>query len=348
MNKPIDIKTGKLFLDLNDTSKNQKNINLAFNHEEVHETLEKNSNETLRAWLKLQQGWCNAAYKTFKDYDSYLILVYLILQIMKKYSDRFQFLTEEEFYNKKDLQLEKINLIEISKDLGIPKETIRRKIMLLQKKNLLYRKGKSIFFNATIEEFQRPLISKPLLAKYLEKSSRILAKEDWFGEHISLEKIEKFITEYFTIGWQHWLRLQIPFLVRNRNFFGDLETWNVWGSIGISQFHDYSQQIEKSLIESPSGHKDLYLTLLKHTPRNGINASSIAEISRIPRATVIRKLKYLVSQKLVKRNKKLEYVFNYTSRQNQFMENNYFQNKLYVSKFVYTFFDLMKFSKLKV
>ena len=39
----------------------------------------------------------------------------------------------------------------------------------------------------------------------------------------------------------------------------------------------------------------------------GINASSIADISRIPRATVIRKLKWLVKQDCIKKNKNLEY-----------------------------------------
>ena len=31
-----------------------------------------------------------------------------------------------------------------------------------------------------------------------------------------------------------FFKLQIPFLVRHRNFFGDLETWNVWGAILLS------------------------------------------------------------------------------------------------------------------
>ena len=30
-------------------------------------------------------------------------------------------------------------------------------------------------------------------------------------------------------------RMQIPFLTRHRSFFGDLETWNVWGAIAIVQ-----------------------------------------------------------------------------------------------------------------
>ena len=85
------------------------------------------------------------------------------------------------------------------------------------------------------------------MSVFLEKNSKILEKESWFGRALNKEEIENFINKYFTICWQHWFRLQIPFLVRHRTFFGDLETWNVWGSIGISQFADYSKQVKNRI-----------------------------------------------------------------------------------------------------
>ena len=48
------------------------------------------------------------------------------------------------------------------------------------------------------------------------------------------------------------------------------------------------------------------LATLKHKSKRGINASSISDISAIPRATVIRKLS-LEKNKQIIRNKKLEY-----------------------------------------
>ena len=153
---------------------------------------------------------------------------------------------------------------------------------------------------------------------------------------------------YFTICWQHWLRLQIPFLVRHRTFFGDLETWNVWGAIGISQFTDYSKQVKGRVVEDPRTYADLYLHLLRHTPKNGINASSISEISTIPRATVIRKLKYLLKQKLVTKNKKLEYMLLPSPKNIKSFEENYMHNQKHKAGFVTTIFDLMKNSSFKV
>ncbi len=348
MSKPVDLKTVKIFEPLKKKPSFENKIFNTLNSDQVYDVLSKNSNETVSLWFKLQQSWCNNAYSTFKDYDSYLILVYLVNQVFQKYSDRFQYLSFQEFYEKNELNIDKINLIEISKELNIPKETIRRKVNFLQSQNIIFRKGKTIIFNNAINRVQKPSNSKIMMANFLEKTSTILGKEDWFGRSFTKEEIEKFIDTYFTICWQHWLRLQIPFLVRHRTFFGDLETWNVWGAIGISQFTDYSKQVKGRVVEDPRTYADLYLHLLRHTPKNGINASSISEISKIPRATVIRKLKYLTKEKLVTKNKKLEYILLPSPKNIKSFEENYMHNQKHKAVFVTTIFDLMKNSPFKV
>ena len=349
MSKSIDLKTVKIFEPLKKRSETleSKKFN-TLNSEQVYDVLAKHSNDTVTYWFKLQQAWCNNAYNTFKDYDTYLILVYLVNQVFQKYSDRFQFLSYNEFYEKNELIIDKINLIEISKELSIPKETIRRKVNFLQDQNIIFRKGKTIFFSNHISKLQRPANSKKMMSNFLEKTGHILAKETWFGRSFSKEEIEAFIDKYFTICWQHWFRLQIPFLVRHRTFFGDLETWNVWGAIGISQFTDYSKNVKNKIIEDPRTYADLYLHLLRHEPKNGINASSISEISNIPRATVIRKLKYLLKQKLVTKNKKLEYMLLPSPKNIKSFEQNYMHNQKHKASFVTTIFDLMKNSSFKV
>ena len=348
MSKPIDLKTVKIFEPLKKKPSFENKFFNTLNSDEIYDILSNHSNETVNLWFKLQQAWCNNAYNTFKDYDSYLILIYLVNQVFQKYSDRFQYLSYEEFYEKNELVIEKINLIEISKDLNIPKETIRRKVNFLQNQNIIFRKGKAIYFNNVISRIQRPANSKKMMSNFLEKTGQILSKETWFGKSYTKEEIEQFIDRYFTICWQHWFRMQIPFLVRHRTFFGDLETWNVWGAIGISQFTDYSKQVKNRIIEDPRTYADLYLHLLRHTPKNGINASSISEISKIPRATVIRKLRYLLKQKLIVKNKKLEYMLLPSPKNIKSFEQNYMHNQKHKAGFVTTIFDLMKNSSFKV
>ena len=348
MSKPINLKTVKIYENLKSRpSLDNKNFK-TLNPELTYDILSKHSNDTVKLWFKLQQAWCNNAYNTFRDYDTYLVLVYLVNQVFQKYSDRFQYLSYEEFYAKNELVIEKINLIEIAKELNIPKETIRRKVNFLQNQNIIFRKGKAIFFSNAITKMQRPANSKRMMANFLEKTSQVLAKEAWFGRTFAKEEIEQFIDKYFTICWQHWFRLQIPFLVRHRAFFGDLETWNIWGAIGISQFTDYSKQVRERIVEDPRTYADLYLHLLRHTPKNGINASSISEISTIPRATVIRKLKYLLKEKLIIKNKKLEYMLLPSPKNVKSFEQNYMHNQKHKAGFVTTIFDLMKHSSFKV
>ena len=199
MSRPIDLKTVKIYEHLkNKPSLNNKSFK-TLNPDLIYEILSERSNETVTLWFKLQQAWCNNAYNTFKDYDSYLILVYLVNTVFQKYSDRFQYLSYEEFYAKNELVIDKINLIEISKELNIPKETIRRKVNFLQDQNIIFRKGKAIFFSNAISKMQRPANSKRMMANFLEKTSQILAKESWFGRPFNIEEIEQFIDKYFTI-----------------------------------------------------------------------------------------------------------------------------------------------------
>ena len=160
MSKPIDLKTVNIFEPLKKKPSLENKIFSTINADEVYDVLSSHSNETVTLWFKLQQAWCNNAYSTFKDYDSYLILIYLVNQVFQKYSDRFQYLSFQEFYEKNELNIDKINLIEISKELNIPKETIRRKVNFLQSQNIIFRKGKSIIFNNSINRVQKPSNSK--------------------------------------------------------------------------------------------------------------------------------------------------------------------------------------------
>ena len=124
---------------------------------------------------------------------------------------------------------------------------------------------------------------------------------------IKQRDIEQFIKDHFTVCWEYFYRFQIPYLTRHRKAFGDLESWNVWGSIAIVQVSAFTESLEKITREELSTYEDYYISMLKFKCERGINASSIADISGIPRATVIRKLRTLEKKGFIRRNKKLEY-----------------------------------------
>jgi DNA-binding Lrp family transcriptional regulator len=327
---------------------NQDQNKGSLDKDKVFEVFQMTINDSLKYFFKMQQGWVNRAYLNFNDFDTYLILMYLMNKVYINYSDRFHYMSMDAFYGQDKVGIEKLNLIEISKDLNIPKETIRRKINYLQKNEIIIRTGKTIFLNSKGLEIQKPLTTIEDMASCLSKLSIHLSAEDWFGKALEKEDIKKFIMEHFTVSWEYWYRFQIPYLVRHRTFFGDIESWNVWGSIGLVQIRSLIEEINNEISNLPKNYKDFYLYTLRHKPKRGINASSISDISAIPRATVIRKLKTLEKNKHIMRNKRLEYFLAPKSENLKGFEKNYLTNQRSWSDYCTTMYNLMKFSKFSI
>ncbi len=339
MNEPIDLKTQKI-IPIKDENKFKKSL--------VLDNLEQNILTHWDTWGKFQQAWTSRAYNSFKDLDKYIILIYLIRDNWLTLSGKFQYQSMDEFYDSDRVTIDKINLIQISNDLHIPKETIRRKVNELQDSNILKREGKSIIFNRKGIETQKPNDMIELLSLFIEKKSKMLHGKDWFGEPLTKDYIKNFIKKYFTIVWLRFFRMQIPFLIRHRDVFGDLETWIVWGNIALSHQYHLAKAAEKNLITSEITLKSYYSNVADVKISRGINASSIADISQIPRATVIRKLKWLTKQNCIKKNKNLEFQMTKGGKLNKKISENFLLNQHSVAEFLTDIFDLIKNSQFKL
>ncbi|MFL2890194.1 MAG: helix-turn-helix domain-containing protein [Pelagibacteraceae bacterium] len=339
MNEPVDIKIAHI--------NKAENVHNVIDKELVFEIFGKLALDALEPFYKFQQTWVNNAYNTFKDFDTYLILMYLKQKVFMNYSDRFHYMSVDAFYGTDKIAIEKINLIQISKSLNIPKETIRRKINYLQEHDIIFRSGKSIYLNSKALEIVKPNNTLPMLGIFFEKMSTLLSKENWFGRSIKRENIEQFLKDHFTVCWEYFYRFQIPYLTRHRKAFKDLESWNVWGSIALVQAAAFREELKKVTREGLDSYENYYLSMLKFKSERGINASSIADITSIPRATVIRKLRSLEKKGFIKRNKKLEYILGQAKNLKVF-QMNYLINQKNLSDFCTTLFNLMKNSKFKI
>ena len=202
MSKPVDIKIAHI--NRNDYS------NRSLDKDKVYEVFQANINEQLKTFYRLQQEWVNRAYKNWNDFDTYLILMYLMNKVYINYSDRFHYMSMEAFYSQEKVGIEKLNLIEISKNLNIPKETVRRKVNFLQNKEVIIRSGKSIFLNSKGLKIQKPMITIENMSGLLSKLSIYLSAEDWFGKSLEKDDIKKFISDHYTVSWEYWYRFQIP------------------------------------------------------------------------------------------------------------------------------------------
>ena len=187
---------------------------------------------------------------------------------------------------------------------------------------------------------------------FIEKLSILLSTQDWFGSSISREDVEQYFKKYYTVFWNRYFKLQIPFLIRWKIIFGDLETWMIWANMGINQsknLEKISKNYNKENELRGDGGLSNYLKKVRgNEPAQGVNASSIADISGIPRATVLRKLKKLSREKVIKRNKKLEYVLTNDGILNEKIQVNFYKNQKQISLFVTDIFNLIKKSPFKI
>ena len=341
---------------LNNAKVNKKKLNLNnlvnFDSKKIGLVLSKNQSVLVKYWIKFQQEWVQNIYDRFKDHEKYIILMFLISKTWQDNSNLFKFYSIDEYYSQSEISLPDISLSEISRDLKIPKETIRRKLIELERENIIKREGQKIILASLALSLQKPETSIKTLSIFFEKLSVLLSTEDWFGLSVSRKDIELYFNKYYTVFWNQYFKMQIPFLIRWKTVFGDLESWVIWANIGVNQTFNL-EKMSKTLTEkidlSDDIDKNFYLNnVLTNEPVRGVNASSIAEISGIPRATVLRKLKKLSSEKIIKRNKKLEYVLTNQGELNEKIKANYLINQKYIALFVTDIFNLIKKSSLKI
>ena len=327
-----------------------------FDSNEIGIVLSANTQTLMKHWIKFQQEWVNNIFKQFKDYEKYLIIMYLVSKSWED-GNLFKFYSIDKYYAEQNISIPSISLLELSENLKIPKETVRRKLVELEKKSLIKREGQKILLTHSALNLQKPGNSIKNISIFFEKLSILLSAQDWFGPSINRGDIELYFKKYYTIFWNRYFKFQIPFLNRWKLVFGDLETFVVWANMGINQNIILERNFQKADIASNNLalKKEQYIANIinmidaeANESIQGINASSIAEISSIPRASVIRKLNKLSKEKIIKRNKKLEYFLADQGILNEKIKFNYYINQKNIALFVTSIFNLIKKSSLKI
>jgi len=343
----------KKIIYFSESQKKSNNPNLnnleKFDSNKIALVLSANTSVLMKHWIRFQQEWVNNTYRAFKDHDKYIVLIYFLSKSWADDLKSLKFYSIDEYYSQEEIRLPNISLSELSESLEIPKENIRRKLIELEKTNFIKREGQKIFLAKSVLNLQKPENSIKNISIFLEKISILLSAQDWFGPSIHRRDIELYFKKYYTIGWNIFFKLQIPYLMRWKKIFGDLESFVIWGNMGINQNMNLeksnNQKIEKEeYIENIINMTDLKV----NESMRGVNASSIAEVSSIPRATVFRKLNKLSKEKIIKRNKKKEYFLTGQGRLNEKIKDNYLINQKSIALFVTDIFNLIKKSSLKI
>jgi len=247
--------------------------------------------------LYFQQQWLTNAFKRFKDFDKYIILIYLINKAFKGYNDHFVVNSFDEFYSKQNFEIPKINIIDLSRELNISKETTRRKMMELEKEGAIQKIKKKVMLQRRGQEIQKPTDSIRNLSRVISHFTDYLTKENILKGKIPNNVIEEKIKKNFTQCWQYFFDYQIPLITRWKVIFGDIETWVIWGNCVYNQNLVMLKNIKDN--QSLLRNNDPFIKKIIEHGNKGLNAMTISELTNIPRPTVLRKLKNLLKKKLL-------------------------------------------------
>jgi hypothetical protein len=107
--------------------------------------INKNFSKIAPIFYKLITNWLIRAYNVFKDIDKFIILIYFINKDLIFYRKNGLVIDYDTFYKDKTIEIPKINISDVSKDLNIPKESVRRKVQELEKAGTIKKNWKKDF-----------------------------------------------------------------------------------------------------------------------------------------------------------------------------------------------------------
>jgi hypothetical protein len=226
-----------------------------------------------------------------------MVLIYLVNNDFKFYRKNGIQVDYNTFYKDKTLEIEEIKIIEISRDLHIPKESVRRKIIYLEKIGVIKRTRKKIFIDRSAYETVQPISALKNISYLISISSKILKKENEIPNYFSSTEISEGIKKHFSFCWYEFYKFIFSYYFRWRKELGDLETLC----------------IALLLISNASSNKDLVLhdidiekwrKRISYADKVGLNSMSISDITGIPRPTVVRKVNFLIKKGYAKIDQK--------------------------------------------
>ena len=239
------------------------------------------------------------------------------------------------FYKDKSIEIPKINISDISSDLHIPKESVRRKLQELEKSGVIKKTGKKIFVDRSAFTTAKAETTLKELSILISKFNEILVDEKVTNNIFDTNEISESIKTNFSFCWYQFYKLIFIFTNRWRDNVADLETLAIGIVVLLNTVGNKSFKV-----------KDLnrknWTMIAQGADDVGVNAMSLSDITGIPRPTVVRKTKKLIEgnflhineKKLITLNIKGSALKKFTTMQNKNMKN--------LSNFLYRIFNQIK------
>ena len=310
-------------------------ISSQIDEDKIFKIINKNYSKIAPFYYHLITSWLIRSYNVFQDIDKFVILIYFINKDLIFFRKNGLVINYDTFYNDKSIEIPKINISDISNDLKIPKESVRRKLQELEKKGIIKKTGKKIFVDRSAFTTAKAEQTLKELSILISKFNEILVEEKVTNIIFNTNEISESIKTNFSFCWYQFYKFLFIFTTRWRNNVADLETLAIGLVVLLNTIDNKSFRV-KDL------NRKKYFKLSQGSDDIGVNAMSLSDITGIPRPTVVRKLRYLIKNNFLHINEKKLITLNITGA--TLKKTNELQdlNMKNLSNFLYRVFNQIK------
>ena len=280
----------------------KKNTNIT--SQDINLLIENHYANLMQAFYEQQSSFLSGIYKKYGSIETANIILCfsknIHLEIIRQREKDLNFnVSLENFWaNSKFISRPCQKITSVVKTTGIPKETVRRKIKNLMDVGLLEKdkKNKSYYWNLPAkekDEFFKIIESQTKnLAIFISKILKDLDIKD-FNKQPYKKIIEDEINSQFSFYWYHYLSCQLEWLKWWQLKLKDNDLLLIALQATIPTLHFIDKKMNNVNVD------DVF-KLIGQVTRNecencSVSATSVSEVTGIPRATAIRKLDKLVS-----------------------------------------------------
>ena len=279
---------------------------MKFEPTKLSKVIEHNFSYLMPDFYEMQTEYMKSMIDMYKDLDAALVAMFLTNKFYQgKIKENYlsDNVSNKKFYKKEklNLPLTKLKINEISKAIGIPRETVRRKkIKLMKNKFIIFKKNKKIY------SLNISLVDKKILEPQIKISSKMLFScifllgNNIFNKDLDLDLFKNDIEKKFILYLPIFLNFQISYFSEMRKII-DMESI----FINLLCALNTATHLKKNSIKNNEifDSKEIFSQIDILNNKFGLNSTSIADITKIPRTTVLRKLARLEKLNILKRDK---------------------------------------------
>lgn len=232
-----------------------------------------------------------------KDLETSLILSNLITKALTIYSKNNEDKSYAEILKIKKIDIGKIKKSDLSRELMIPRETTRRKLEDLVKKNLITINDGAISILPACFKIEN---LDDILKNFASCLNLTLSNTVNKDQNIREEVSTTFLLNNFSITWFYLNTMMQDLALVWKKYFATLENWFIFGTCGLNQnynLHDAKQL--HNLADDEIENFISNITLEKNS--RGLNPTTISDLTGVSRQSVVRNLKYLTDSKVLER-----------------------------------------------